>query len=366
STNAPAKVPLPFPSSGTKNAIPTASQIGITPGAASLTDGFPPLTFTPLSAGGVPPAGADFNGIFNLITAIQQWQSAGGFFQFDSSFATSIGGYPLGALLAKASGTGFWLCTANNNSANPDTGGAGWVEFDPAAVQSGAFNYALDTGSANTYVVALKPAPTALTDGMMIWFKALTANTGASTLNLNGLGAIPITGAGAAIGAGVIVANGYYGVMYSSAANAWLLVAQSAGVIAGALTLSAADARYVQRSTGLQFAVGSSGTLTANQYLSGYQAISAVTFPANFSGSSMSALVAATGSQTIKFVKILSGNTSGSVVGTATFAARGTVATLETSGSAVSLAAGDKLLAQVPSTADATLATIVGTLVGSI
>lgn len=73
-SNIPSKVPLPFANSGTKNAIPTASQIGVTPGAASLTDGFPPLTMTPLASGGVPPAGADFNGILNLITAIQQWQ----------------------------------------------------------------------------------------------------------------------------------------------------------------------------------------------------------------------------------------------------------------------------------------------------
>ena len=366
STNVPAKVPLPFASSGTKNVIPTASQVGVTPGAASLTDGFPPLTFTPLSAGGVPPSGSDFNGIFNLITAIQQWQSAGGFFPFDSAFATSIGGYPQGALLAKVSGPGFWLCTANSNSANPDTGGSGWVEFDPAAVQSGTFSYAADTGSATAYAVTLAPAPAALTDGMMVWFKAANTNTGESTLNVNGLGALSITSQGSAIVAGTIVAGAYYGTLYSSSANAWLLVAQSAGVMAGALTQSAADARYIQRSTGLQFAVGSAGTLTANQYIAGYQAVSAVTFPADFSGSGMAALVAATASQKINIVKVVSGNTTGSVVGTATFAASRTVATFQSSGAAVTLAAGDRLLAQVASTADATLATITGTLVGSI
>ena len=44
--NAPGKLVLPFAASGAKNAIPVASQIGIVAGAASLTDGFPPLTRT--------------------------------------------------------------------------------------------------------------------------------------------------------------------------------------------------------------------------------------------------------------------------------------------------------------------------------
>ena len=54
--NAPGKLVLPFANAGAKNTIPTASQIGIVAGAASLTDGFPPLTRTPLAAGGVPPS----------------------------------------------------------------------------------------------------------------------------------------------------------------------------------------------------------------------------------------------------------------------------------------------------------------------
>src|SRR5574340_119594 len=95
-SNIPSKIQLPFASSGTKNTIPVPSQIGITPGAASYTDGFPPLTFTALTAGGIPPDGADVNGVLNAITAIKQWQSAGGHFKYDSAFSTAIGGYPAG------------------------------------------------------------------------------------------------------------------------------------------------------------------------------------------------------------------------------------------------------------------------------
>ena len=130
STNIPSKIPLPFAyaaSSGYINTIPAASQIGITNGRASLHDGFPPDTFSPISSGGVPPFGGDFNGILNEITAIQQWQEAGGFFPFDPTFATAVGGYPRGAIIQSSTGVGFWISTAENNSNNPDSGGAGWV-----------------------------------------------------------------------------------------------------------------------------------------------------------------------------------------------------------------------------------------------
>ena len=130
SSNIPSKIPLPFANAAGGsyiNTIPTASQIGITNGKASLADGFPPLTFSPISSGGVPPFGADFNGILNEITSIQQWQEAGGFFPYDSTFSTAIGGYPLGAAVQSSTYAGFWVNTVENNTSNPDTGGAGWV-----------------------------------------------------------------------------------------------------------------------------------------------------------------------------------------------------------------------------------------------
>jgi hypothetical protein len=48
---------------------------------------------------------------------------------------------------------------------------------------------ALDTGVANTYVISPSPVFTAYTPNLFIVFKALNTNTGASTLNVNGLGA---------------------------------------------------------------------------------------------------------------------------------------------------------------------------------
>lgn len=125
-SNAPSKSAIPFAESGTKNTIPEASQIGVTPGAASFTDGFPPLTMTPLVAGGVPPYGADFNGILNFLSAAARWTQAGGTYEHDGGFAAAIGGYPAGAVVRNSSGSGFWVSAADNNLTDPDAGGAGW------------------------------------------------------------------------------------------------------------------------------------------------------------------------------------------------------------------------------------------------
>lgn len=49
--------------------------------------------------------------------------------------------------------------------------------------------YAADAGSTDDYAITLAPAPTAYAAGQTFRFKANTANTGATTLNVNGLGA---------------------------------------------------------------------------------------------------------------------------------------------------------------------------------
>jgi len=80
-------------------------------------------------------------------------------------------------------------------------------------VQSGAWLYAVEDGSGSddTYTATLTPALTAYTTGMMVLVKLTVANTGACTLNLNGLGAKNIkkysAGAQADPETGDIVAN---------------------------------------------------------------------------------------------------------------------------------------------------------------
>lgn len=128
--NAPSKLVLAFAASGGKNVVPVDANP--TPGGASYTDGFPPLTRTPISGGGIPPSGLDMNGVLYEDTAVTRWLNAGATFEFDQDFADdpNIGGYPAGAVLLQSDGNGLWLNQTDDNVTDPDDAGAaadGWV-----------------------------------------------------------------------------------------------------------------------------------------------------------------------------------------------------------------------------------------------
>lgn len=143
-SNIPTKMPVVWASSAPGadvHQVPTQSQIGITNGAASFTDGFPPLNFLPVASGGVPPFGNDFNGILQQMTGWDQWQQLGGPVPFDGTFASAIAGlgtpgYPRGASIAATLATGNvvpgakWISLSDGNTTNPDLngslGGSGW------------------------------------------------------------------------------------------------------------------------------------------------------------------------------------------------------------------------------------------------
>ena len=153
-----ASIPAKFPKYWAQNAggsyiraIPEASQIGIQAGAASLTDGFPPLTFTEVAAGGVPPFGQDANGILQQITQWNQWQNAGAPVFYDSVFSAAVTGYPQGAVLANASTLGlFWINQVDANTTDPDTGGANWLPMGRIKLGANTTFYVATTGNDST------------------------------------------------------------------------------------------------------------------------------------------------------------------------------------------------------------------------
>lgn len=118
--------------------------------------------------------------------------------------------------------------------------------------QTNGPNYAADTGSANAYAIAPSPAivgtPAA---GTRLYFKAIAANTGASTLSVNGT-SYPLTGSNGALGANEIVANGNVTVAWNSTYSGFELVGCTRAEVAvpaatssgHAINLGQADARY--------------------------------------------------------------------------------------------------------------------------
>ena len=132
--------------------FPVPSQQGIKNGAASLNDGFPPLTMTSPSIGGVPPYGIDMNGVLYPHSAWVVFLAAGQLPPYDAELQTAMGGYALGARLQQAGNPlAIWISAVNGNTTDPDTGGAGWISSVPL--------YTTVTPSAGTIVTDTLPGP---------------------------------------------------------------------------------------------------------------------------------------------------------------------------------------------------------------
>jgi len=219
-SEAPPKFFIPFAQRAGHDfirAIPQLSQIGLEDGAASFSDGFPPLTFIPLHMGGVAPFGQDFNGIFNQITAWLRQYQAGWPIYYDQAFCDSIQGYPKGAFVQSSTEVGiFWISLIDDNTQDPNVDPAlcldlaeKWFRFpDPHVGGNGAnieIPYAVDTSTVpniiNVDFGTLFDCPKA---GDVVAVKKNNTNTGPITLQITHLGVslppaklVPVGGGGA-------------------------------------------------------------------------------------------------------------------------------------------------------------------------
>lgn len=296
----PANFPIPFANGaggGYIRTIPQASQISVTPGAASLTDGFPPLNFLPVASGGVPPFGQDFNGILNEVTACIQWAQAGGVPTYNSVFSTAIGGYPAGAVLRATSGAGLWLSAVDNNASNPDTGGANWTLIGISAASQQANTYCISVagGAADVLTAAYTPGIAALTNGMSLYVRAALANaTTTPTLNVNGLGAKTIyKGAGSALAAGDIAGAGHWiELQYDTTLNGFVLLNPATGVAAvSPASIRGAFANLQASATGLSASIlVSVDEIAVENGSNAYQTLRAVSLTINSAGAGANGL----------------------------------------------------------------------------
>lgn len=117
--------PVPFAVNGQKNPIEITRQPDQDAQDATVNDGFPPVTMQRKEVGGLPPKGTDFNGIFYVLSENMVHRLKGEQIEFDSDYATKIGGYPLNSRLSLTNGT-IVRSTIANNSNNPNTSMTGW------------------------------------------------------------------------------------------------------------------------------------------------------------------------------------------------------------------------------------------------
>ena len=138
----PTKIPRPFAASGDKNSIPDSSG-GL--GFASWREGFPAITSTPFSEGGIAPKRADFNGIFNALSQSVIWLQQGGVYAYDVNTDYEAGNVVLNA-------GGLYVANAANGPSSAvvqpssDTTGATWklVRLDLATQIAAGYMSAAD------------------------------------------------------------------------------------------------------------------------------------------------------------------------------------------------------------------------------
>lgn len=120
---------------------------------------------------------------------------------------------------------GKWvLLSCTGGALQVAVGSASSHAFTLAQMQSAYGVYAADAGTANAYAVAYTPAIKMLSDGMRLTFQALTANTGAATLNVNSLGGRAlIGGAQQPLQGGEIQAGSKVEVIYHGVSDSWVL-----------------------------------------------------------------------------------------------------------------------------------------------
>lgn len=163
--------------------------------------------------------------------------------------------------------------------------------------------YATATGTANVYEVTLTPAPTAYVDGMGVIVKINVENTGASTINANLLGAVPIKKPnGNDLGSGNLKVGSVYSLRY----NGINFILQGEGGEYGTATSSdVLTGKTIGTENGIV-----SGTMPDNGTLSYTPSASLQSIPAGHtSGGSVAAV-------TVDASKVLTGTTIAGTAGT--------------------------------------------------
>jgi len=112
-------------------------------------------------------------------------------------------------------------------------------------IREDRITYVTDTGAADAYIATLTEAPPSYTAGLKIAVKALTTNTGASTINVNGLGIKNIKKSDGtaliALAAGDIFAGAIFHIQYDGTQFQLISAATSVTVTAAASATAAAS-----------------------------------------------------------------------------------------------------------------------------
>lgn len=204
-----------------------------TAGKASYSEGLPPATMTNPGSGGIPPSGADFNGILFALSTWCAFFQSGQRIAYDATASAAFApGYPLGAVLYNATDKCLYQSTAAANVTNPGVSVATWRNLNKplyaaSAPSAGAHNDVALAGPSD-YVLDLDTtAGNASYSGFVAQFdgqKLIISNTGANLLTLVAL-ATSAAGNQFRLPTDLaLVQNQTVVLQYSTGAGKWLLV----------------------------------------------------------------------------------------------------------------------------------------------
>lgn len=214
SSATPAWSTATYPATTTINQLLYSSSANVIAGLASANNG---ILIT--SAGGVPSIGS------TIPAAVQGNITATGTIATGTWNGTVIGstyggtGVNNGASTITVGGNvtfsgGFTTTLTVGANTSVTLPSAGTIT-NTINVLNNSMSYAVDAGAADAYSVTLSPAAASYVAGMQVIMKAANANTGPSTINVNGLGVQNIKLASAADpAANDILANGVYILIY--------------------------------------------------------------------------------------------------------------------------------------------------------
>lgn len=123
---------------GTINEIPESLTPSDPVQSASWQAGFPLVTMTPLSAGGIPPRGQDVNGALRAISRHSAFLGGGGQYKWSAAYVAAKGGYSIGDVIQANDGLNSYVSLVNSNSVDfnstPSSIGTSWGLYSGQAL----------------------------------------------------------------------------------------------------------------------------------------------------------------------------------------------------------------------------------------
>lgn len=136
--------------SGAIDPIPDTPGAGDPPQKATWSTGFPIVTMTPLSVGGIPPRGQDFNGILKAISEHTVYLCGGGAYKWNSEIVSVGGGYAKGAVVQSDDGLSSYVSAIDGNTVNfntsPGSIGTQWLAWAGSAKANASITISAGTG----------------------------------------------------------------------------------------------------------------------------------------------------------------------------------------------------------------------------